>query len=94
MCCKNVALYVNVGPSPTYPVLASSRAGPTLKALQKVALGKSRLIGTPPRVKRIANKANPVRVPQRARIGQPFDIEVRRSDARTPAVAEFTGPDP
>ena len=56
------------------PVLAISRDGPTLKALQKIGRGQSRLFGMPPRLKSMASKANPVGVPQRARIGQPFGI--------------------
>jgi len=41
---------------------------PTPKALQRVARGKSRVIGSPPRVRSIADKANPVRVPHRTTI--------------------------
>ena len=39
---------------------------PTPKALQRVARGKSRVIGTPPRVSSIADRTNPVRVLHRA----------------------------
>ena len=39
---------------------------PTPKALQRVPRGKSRVIGTPPRVRSIADRTNPVRVLHRA----------------------------
>ena len=64
-------------------VLASSRDGPTLKALKRVARGKSALGGRHPGLWSIANNTNPVRVPHRARIGQPFGIAVRRGHARS-----------
>ena len=48
----------------------------TLKALNIVARGKSRVIGTPPRVMSVTDKANPVRVLQRAPMTRKWHVSL------------------